>query len=475
VSTNEQAPKEAEFFSAIRRWGITRGPNGVVGGVVEGFGARVGMARVPARIIVVVAALIFSGLILLAYAAAWALVPDRDGRIIIQDFGRGVTNVGALIGIGVLTLLGFGGLDAPFMVGPRVNLDGIDNPVAGMFAVFFAVVIPLAVLASLIWLVVYLVRRNGNAGSNANPDPTAPAGSDSAAAVPANKTQGSAAAKKADAARTSAATDAPTDTSAQAPSAAAPRPYVPPASPPPPRVPGPGRVAYLSALALAFLVGAGVLYADRTGELAVGTTITWFTAYTIGLGVIVMLVGLAGRKMGFLGFVATVLAASLALTVAANDDLRETFRQDRTWFAVEVNDAGDVDEFVVFGEEVVLNVADRFPAYESVEHHGICASTDHEAPREPDRTVTLTDGNAGTTINADDDRITLVTDGRGFLVVGEHSGDVVVEFEDQGIACTTFNQDGLIFSAIADEQPATTLNIQDNGAGQQMVYVKETA
>lgn len=472
MSTNEQAPKEAEFFSAIRRWGITRGPNGVIGGVVEGLGARVGMARVPARIIVVVAALIFTGLILLAYAAAWALLPDREGRIIIQDFGRGVTNVGALIGIAVLTLLGFGGLDAPFTVGPRLHLEGIDNPVAAVFATFFAVIVPLAVLASLIWLVVYLVRRGGNGSSAPTPGPAAPTGSDPAAATPpAPKAQSSAAAAKADAGRTSAATGASDD----APTAAATPPYVTPASPPPPRVPGPGRTAYLSALALAFLVAAGVLYADRTGQLAVGNTITWFTAYTIGLGVIVMLVGLAGRKMGFLGFVATVLAASLAITVAASDDLRDTFRNDRTWFAVEVGDDGDVDEFVVFGEEIVINVADRFPSYESVEHFGLCVTSDHTAPAGQDRTITLTDALAGDTISVDDDRVTLVTDGRGFAINGEHSGDVVVVFEAQGLECTTFNQDGLIFSAAADDEPVTTVTIQDNGAGQQTVYVKETA
>ena len=48
---------------------------------------------------------------LLAYAAAWALLPDRRGNIIVQNFGRGIPNVGALVGIAILTLIGVGGFD----------------------------------------------------------------------------------------------------------------------------------------------------------------------------------------------------------------------------------------------------------------------------------------------------------------------------------------------------------------------------
>ena len=106
MSTSPEEPRqEAAFFSTIRSWGITRGPNGVIGGVIEGVGDRIGMDKLPARIIAVVAAVMITGLILPAYAAAWGLLPDRDGNIIIQNFGRGRPNVGALIGIAILLLI----------------------------------------------------------------------------------------------------------------------------------------------------------------------------------------------------------------------------------------------------------------------------------------------------------------------------------------------------------------------------------
>ena len=80
TTPSEQQPSEAGFFRAIREWGLTRGDNGFLGGVVDGLAQRVGMATVPARIIVVIAAIILNGLVRLAYAAAWALLPDRQGQ-----------------------------------------------------------------------------------------------------------------------------------------------------------------------------------------------------------------------------------------------------------------------------------------------------------------------------------------------------------------------------------------------------------
>ena len=50
TTPSEQQPREAGFFRAIREWGLTRGDNGFLGGVVDGLAQRVGMATVPARI-----------------------------------------------------------------------------------------------------------------------------------------------------------------------------------------------------------------------------------------------------------------------------------------------------------------------------------------------------------------------------------------------------------------------------------------
>ena len=84
-----------------------RGDSRVFGGVLSGVGARIGMAPAPARIIFVVLAVSRVALRCSLYAAAWALLPDSEGRIIIQDFGRGRPNVGALVGDRASRVFGF--------------------------------------------------------------------------------------------------------------------------------------------------------------------------------------------------------------------------------------------------------------------------------------------------------------------------------------------------------------------------------
>src|SRR5690554_3850422 len=111
MSEQPQPPREAAFFTTIRGWGVVRGASGILGGVVDGVGQRIGLARVPARLLTVMAWIVMPGIVMLAYAAAWALLPDTKGNIIIQNFGRGITNVGALIGIAILTFLGIMGFD----------------------------------------------------------------------------------------------------------------------------------------------------------------------------------------------------------------------------------------------------------------------------------------------------------------------------------------------------------------------------
>src|SRR5690606_29799448 len=71
--------------------------------------------------------------------------------------------------------------------------------------------------------------------------------------------------------------------------------YVAPA-PARPYVPGPGKSAYLAALAWVFLSIAGIMFAARTDQLSVNSAVAWFVVFVTGLGVLVMMVGLAGRR-----------------------------------------------------------------------------------------------------------------------------------------------------------------------------------
>ncbi|MEZ3161719.1 PspC domain-containing protein [Microbacterium sp. BWT-B31] len=78
---------ENRFFSWVRDLGIPR-THGWIGGVCSGLALRMGIDPIIVRGIFVVAAIV--GLpALLVYAVAWALLPDTQGRILLQQLFRG--------------------------------------------------------------------------------------------------------------------------------------------------------------------------------------------------------------------------------------------------------------------------------------------------------------------------------------------------------------------------------------------------
>lgn len=429
MTEQPQPQKEAAFFSAIRQWGLTRGDHGVIGGVVEGTGARVGLAAVPSRLIVVLAWFLLPGLVMLGYAAAWGLLPDRRGNIIIQNFGRGVTNVGALLGIAVLTLFGFGGLSNGPIIDPFgwdrgswVFGSGMMGDLPGfgrVIAVLFAITIPLLLISGVIVLIVWLVKRS----NNATPQPgagstiTAPdapngaggaqwtwdatmfdgaggwvqtpraAGEPSAASAPtpatdtapspdarptstqdnARASAGQGAAvhapqpwepallpgdpRAAGASQASAQGSAPGAPPAP-PTPGAPMPFAPgasgasippappapayPATPPRPHVPGPGKGGYLAFLGVLLVTAAVVIGLERADRLAVNPVLAWGAAITVGLGAVLIVVALTGRKLGFLGFL-SVVAVLAGVPLAANaDGIRADHGHDWGWWDVDV-------------------------------------------------------------------------------------------------------------------------------------------
>jgi phage shock protein PspC (stress-responsive transcriptional regulator) len=363
ATVSTEPTREAAFFSTIRSWGIVRSDQRVFGGVLGGVGARIGMAPGPARILFVVIALFTGGLALLGYAAAWALIPDSEGRIIIQDFGRGTPNVGALVAIGVLALLGLFGLDN---IGPGnwwgawANFDSgffNDNGMMPRLFVLGAMLIPLALVIGIVWIIVWSVRQGRSEEREAQgyarlPDgtiPQAPAPASAAAPVSEAAAEDAIATEvAASMAAPDAATPQATAPLATAPLAAAAAPvyaaapaapaYTPPvySAPTPyytpkPRVPGPGKFGYLAALALFPLAAAVTLYLSSTDQLGVYPFVAGGVIWVAGLGLILVINALRGRKAGFLGFVSIMALIPVGLSIAAAPELREHYQNDSGW------------------------------------------------------------------------------------------------------------------------------------------------
>ncbi|GAB3139952.1 PspC domain-containing protein [Marisediminicola antarctica] len=159
-------PRSNRFFSWMRSLDIPRQP-GWIGGVCAGIASRIGIDPIIVRGIVVVLAVLGAPL-LLAYAAAWMMLPDRTGRIHAEELGRGdfepaVAGAGLLVLLSLLPGFWFGdiGWGLPYIGG-------------GDFGGFARAVWTLAIIAAAIWFVIWIVRRSGR-GSAQQADAASPA------------------------------------------------------------------------------------------------------------------------------------------------------------------------------------------------------------------------------------------------------------------------------------------------------------
>lgn len=115
AGTHPGPADSAKFFQWIRGLGVHRGSSRWVGGVCSGLANKWGIDPVIVRGLAVVLTLFF-GAGLLAYGVAWALLPEPDGRIHVEEVARGNWSTG-MTGAGVVTLLGLVGPGQGFIFG----------------------------------------------------------------------------------------------------------------------------------------------------------------------------------------------------------------------------------------------------------------------------------------------------------------------------------------------------------------------
>lgn len=141
------------FFDWIRGLGVRRGRDRWIGGVASGIAERLGIDPVIVRGVFVVLALFF-GVGVLAYGIAWALLPEPDGRIHVEEVGHGHWSAG-MTGAAVFILLGLSGPG-------RGNVFG---PGGGWFPW------PILWVAAVIALIVWALNRDKTRRPNAGPWP----------------------------------------------------------------------------------------------------------------------------------------------------------------------------------------------------------------------------------------------------------------------------------------------------------------
>jgi phage shock protein PspC (stress-responsive transcriptional regulator) len=146
------APGESGFFTWLRALGVQR-QNGWLGGVCGGIAARIGLDPLLVRGIAVVLAVVGAPVVLL-YAIAWFLLPDAAGTIHARELGHGrVTR--ALPGIVAVFLLSFLPLTQGFWYAGALYWGDLGWGGAAGRIIWTAVL-----LAAVIVLVVWLARRS---------------------------------------------------------------------------------------------------------------------------------------------------------------------------------------------------------------------------------------------------------------------------------------------------------------------------
>lgn len=317
--TSHEAPRTAhtsqDFFSWIRSLGIRRGSDRWLGGVCSGLADRFGIDPLIVRGIFIVLA-VFAGVGVLAYGIAWALLPEPDGRIHVQEAAAGRWS-GGMTGALITTIIGFPSLGRGFW---EWGWNGVN-------ALFWTLVWVGAAAFGLYYVIQHKRAKDARrAGTDPLPGaPTSPGsladgfrhtGWD-ATGVPQPFTAsaaGTAAPAPSYQATTTADLPAPPlpSPSLAAPSAPAPPRATPPAAPRPPKTPrhrqGPGSALVAVFVGLALLVGGALKALDAARVIDLGTASTAVVlasgAAVLGLGVLIA--GIRGRTSGFLGFLAVV-------------------------------------------------------------------------------------------------------------------------------------------------------------------------
>ncbi len=305
------------FFDWIRAQGIQRGRDRWVGGVASGIAQRLGVDPLIVRGILIVLA-VFAGIGVLLYGLAWALLPEPDGRIHVQEAAAGRWSAG-MTGALITTIIGFPGLGNGVWGWDRHGFGGF------IWAIFW--------VGGIIYLIYYLTQRNktrngttpmsSHSPAYGGPGPQQPSYAQAGHTQPMNAQPGYAQASHGQTGSplpsyAPSAYDTVPGPAWGAPPPSGPTPPpgggyrpVPGGSPVPPAKPrnlGPGAPAVAVTAGLALLVGGGIKALDAGHLINLGDSsnaVVWASgAAVLGLGI--LFAGLRGRTSGVLGFFAAV-------------------------------------------------------------------------------------------------------------------------------------------------------------------------
>jgi phage shock protein PspC (stress-responsive transcriptional regulator) len=364
---------QQNFFDWIRSQGVRRGPDRWLGGVASGVAHRFGIDPLIVRGIFIVLAL-FAGVGVLLYGLAWALLPEPDGRIHVQEAAAGRWS-GGMTGALATSIIGLPSLGRGFW-------GWGWNGLPGLFWTLFWV-------GGVAYLIYYLVQRNNSqkggspmdrqsfgapaATASGTAAPAAPSGTPGTAYGPSASTSAPASTTATAGTNTGVPVYGPGSTStpvgpytpsgprpprSSGPGSSGPggsgpggsgpygqAPYgsgpVQPPKPPRQKAKGPGAAIVAVSAGTALLAGGTLKALDVANAINLGSaadSVVWAVgAAVLGLGILVA--GLRGRTSGVLGFLAIValVVGGIFNVIPRNGD-RFAFH-DVNWAPVSIEQA----------------------------------------------------------------------------------------------------------------------------------------
>ncbi|MGB7448283.1 MAG: PspC domain-containing protein, partial [Ornithinimicrobium sp.] len=291
-----QRPPRSTFFDVLRGVDVRRTPDRWIGGVAAGLAHRVGLDPLVIRAGFIVLGLFF-GLGVALYVLAWALIPDATETTHLE---RGLRE-GKFASIAILVVA------AIVVLGTVPWWDG------GSFgSALFGLIVFAAIGYGL-----YRVWTN-----RATPGAVGDHGYQAAYGPPPATEAPPAGSPTGDTGTTSGFAPPPPPPGTPGVSfASPPPPPVPPAPHRGRRLSGGGAVAALTAGAVLVIVGGLVWSADTISLAGNPVTVAW-CAGLIVLGLVLLALGLMGRRAGFVGFFAVVAAFAVLVTAPLPAGLR---------------------------------------------------------------------------------------------------------------------------------------------------------
>ncbi|MDQ0074938.1 PspC domain-containing protein [Arthrobacter oryzae] len=338
------------FFNWVRGHGIQRGPDRWIGGVASGIAHRLGVDPLIVRGVFIVLS-IFAGIGVLLYGVAWALLPEPDGRIHVQEAGAGRWSTG-MTGALITTVIGFPSLGGGFWGWERNGFGGF------LWTVFW--------IAGAIYLIYYISQRDKTRNGAPIMNTSAAAGGTAFAATsPTGTPSPASGAPYAAGVYASDSYDGGTsgsrgygpyaDPGTPSPGNFGPSGPNPPYGPnqpygggyggpsaPAPKAPniGPGAPAVAVTAGLALLVGGAIKALEALDITNLGNAtnaVVWASgAAVLGLGILIA--GLRGRTSGVLGFFAVVALIIGGIFNVVPDGDRFRF-QNANWNPVSIEQA----------------------------------------------------------------------------------------------------------------------------------------